>query len=81
MWFKVDVGGVCFQDDVVDMKTSSLRQPHACVSDKGDKPSGLIIRCFTVLLYASDALKRYGFSSLVVLKVREIDSREGVPAV
>jgi len=63
------------------MKTSSLRQPHASIGDEGDKPSGLIVLHPTVSLYAPDVLKRYGFASLVVLKVRQIDMREGVPAV
>ena len=66
LWFKVDVGCVVFQDDVVNMKTCSLRQPHASIGDKGHKPPGLIIRYSTVLLYASDILQRYGLASLVI---------------
>ena len=81
MLCEVDVGGVVFQDDIVDVKTSSLRQPHASVSDEGDKPSGLIVLHSTVSLYAPDVLKRYGLASLIVLKVRQVDTREGVPAV
>ena len=63
------------------MKTSSFRQPHARVGDEGDKPSCLIVLHSTVSLYAFDVLKRYGLASLVVLKVRQIDTREGVLAV
>ena len=67
---EVDVGGVVFKDDIVDVKTGSLRQPHARVCDEGDKPPGLIVLHPTVSLYASDVLKRYGLASFVVLKVR-----------
>ena len=81
MLCEVDVGGVVLKDDIVDVKTSSLRQPHACVSDEGDKSSGLIVLHPTVSLYAPDVLQRYGLASLVVLKVRQIDTRESVPAV
>ena len=81
MLCEVDVGGVVFQDDIVDVKTSSLRQPHARVSDEGDKPSGLIVLHSTVSLYAPDVIQRYGFASLIVLKVRQIDTGEGVAAV
>ena len=78
---EVDVGGVVFEDDIVDVKTGSFRQPHACVGDEGDKPSGLIVLQSTVSLYAPDVLQRYGLASLIVLKVRQIDTREGVAAV
>ena len=78
---KVDVGGVVFEDDIVDVKTDSLRQPHASIGDESDKPPGLIVLHSTVLLYASDVIQRYGFASLIVIKVRQIDTRKGVPAV
>ena len=81
MLCEVDVGGVVFENDIVDVKTGSFRQPHACVSDEGDKPSGLIVLHPTVSLYAPDVLKWYRLASLVVLKVRQIDTRESVAAV
>ena len=80
LWFKVDVGCVVFQDDVVNMMTCSLRQPHASIGE-GHKPPGLIIRYSTILLYASDILQRYGLSSLVIFQVRQVDSRKSVPTV
>ena len=81
MLCKVDVGGVVSKDDIVDVKTGSFRQPHACVGDEGDKPPSLIVLHLTVLLYAPDVLQRYGLTSLVILKVRQIDTRESVTAV
>ena len=78
MLCEVDVGSVVFQDDIVDSKTSSLRQPHARVGDESDKPSGLNVLHSTVSLYAPDDLKRYGLASLVVLKVRQIDTEKAL---
>ena len=63
------------------MKTGCFRQPHDRIGDEGDKPPGLIVLNPAVSLYVSDVRKRYGLASLVVLKVRQIDTREGVQAV
>ena len=62
------------------MKTSSFRQSHACVGDEGDKLSGLIVLHSAVSLYAPDVLECYGVTSLIVPKVRQVDTREGVAA-
>ena len=66
--FKVDVGGVIFEDDTVDQKTSSFTQPHGCVGYEGDKSHlassfSPLQSCYMRLMFSTDISLRLLLSS------------------